>query len=95
MSTVLEDSEAGRLDSESLFFCFPPEHTWMEELLEQEHPVLRGGRGAGRRLRHRAEPVPQGRPQLCMLPIPIMVLVLDGHSEIGAHVWSDLGYLIC
>ena len=24
-----------------------------------------------------------------------MVLVLDGNSEIGAHVWSDLDYLIC
>ena len=23
-----------------------------------------------------------------------MVLILDGNSEIGAHVWSDLGYLI-
>ena len=24
-----------------------------------------------------------------------MVLVLDGHLEIGARVWIDLGYLIC
>ena len=24
LSTVLEDSETGRLDSEALFFCFPP-----------------------------------------------------------------------
>ena len=22
-------------------------------------------------------------------------MVLDGNSEMGAHVWSDLGYLIC
>ena len=24
----------------------------------------------------------------------IMVLTLDGNSEIGAHVWNNLGYLI-
>ena len=24
-----------------------------------------------------------------------MVLILDGDLEIGAHVWSDPGYLIC
>ena len=24
-----------------------------------------------------------------------MVLILSGYSEIGAHVWSPLGYLIC
>ena len=24
-----------------------------------------------------------------------MVLILDGNSEIGAHVWSNLCYLIC
>ena len=24
-----------------------------------------------------------------------MVLILDGNSEIGAHVWRNLGYLIC
>jgi len=24
-----------------------------------------------------------------------MVLKINGNSEIGAHVWSDLGYLIC
>ena len=24
-----------------------------------------------------------------------MVLIVDGNSEIGAHVLSDLGYLIC
>ena len=26
--------------------------------------------------------------------ICLMVLILAGNSEIGAHVWSDLGYLI-
>ena len=24
-----------------------------------------------------------------------MALILDDYSEISAHVWSDLGYLIC
>ena len=24
-----------------------------------------------------------------------MALILDGNIEIGAHVWRDLGYLIC
>ena len=27
---------------------------------------------------------------------PTMVFILDGNSDIGAHVWrGDLGYLIC
>ena len=26
---------------------------------------------------------------------PNMVLILDDNSEIGAHEWSDLDYLIC
>ena len=25
----------------------------------------------------------------------IMVLILEGNSEIGEHVWSEIGYLIC
>ena len=25
--------------------------------------------------------------------IEILVLILDGNSEIGAHGWSDLGYI--
>ena len=29
------------------------------------------------------------------LPCSIMVLILDGNSEIGAQVLSYLGYLIC
>ena len=26
---------------------------------------------------------------------PIMVLILDGNSEIGAHVYSEIGHFIC
>ena len=25
----------------------------------------------------------------------IVILILDGNSEMGAHVWSNLGYQIC
>ena len=31
---------------------------------------------------------PQGSPWT-------MVRILDGHSDIGAHVWSEIGNLIC
>ena len=27
--------------------------------------------------------------------VKLMVPTLDGDSELGAHVWSDLSYLIC
>ena len=27
--------------------------------------------------------------------VQVMVLIIDGNSEIGAHVWSYFGYLIC
>ena len=28
-------------------------------------------------------------------PINFIVLIVDGISEVGTHVWSDLGYLNC
>ena len=36
----------------------------------------------------------KSKPNVCFNAV-IMVLKLDGNSEIGANVWSYLGYLIC